>query len=304
MAIIATEESKVLVQGITGSEGKFRAERMKNYGTDLIAGTSPGKGGQEVAGVPVYDTVEEAKSNHPEINSVVQLIPAPFVKDAAFEVLNEDISYMVVHAEGVPKQDMMEVLQEAEEEDIQIIGPNCPGVISPGIAEVGATPHSIFHGPGKIGVVSCTGSIQWYLSRMLSLRGWGQSTFVGIGGDPLKGSSLVDIVKMFEEDDQTEAILMISEVGGTEEYEIANMIKNGEITKPMVAYIYGRTVPEGEEMGHAGAMVTSERETVRSKVEILKDAGVNVITYPSEVVGAFEEYDIPPKEELFEKPIG
>lgn len=304
MAIIATEDSKVLVQGITGSEGKFRAERMKNYGTDVVAGTSPGKGGGEVAGVPVYDTVEEAKSNHPSINSVVQLIPAPFVKDAAFEVLHEGISYLVIHAEGVPKQDIMEVFQEAKEDDIQIIGPNCPGVISPGIAEVGATPHSIFHGPGKIGVVSCTGSIQWYISRLLSLRGWGQSTFVGIGGDPIKGTTLVDVVKMFEEDPQTEAIMMVSEVGGTEEYEIAKMIEDGEITKPMVAYIYGRTVPKGEEMGHAGAMVTSEKETVRSKVSILKDAGVKVVTYPSEVVGAFEEFGISPKKELFKKPIG
>lgn len=304
MAIIATEESKVLVQGITGSEGRFRAERMKEYGTDLIAGTSPGKGGRKVAGVPVYDTVEEAKSNHPPINSVVQLIPAPFVKDATFEVLHEDISYLVIHAEGVPKQDMMEIFQEAEDSKIQIIGPNCPGVISPGIAEVGSTPHSIFHGPGKIGVVSCTGSIQWYLSRLLSLRGWGQSTFVGIGGDPIKGTSLVDVVKMFEGDPQTEAILMVSEVGGTEEFEVSRMIKEGEISKPVVAYIYGRTVPRGEEMGHAGAIITSEKETVESKAKVLKKVGVKVLTYPSEVVGAFEDFGIPPEKDLFKKPIG
>lgn len=303
MAVIATHDTVAMIQGITGEEGSFRALRMMEYGTRVVAGTSPGKGGSFVHGIPVYDTVAEAKEAHPEINSVVQLIPARFAKNAILEVLEVGIPYLIVHAEGVPVQDMMEVKAEARERGVVIVGPNCPGVISPGICELGGTPHCVFHGPGKIGVVSCTGSIQWYMSRLVSLRGWGQSTFIGIGGDPIKGTTVPEAVALLQGDPQTEAILLVTEIGGTAEMELAQRIDEGEITKPIVAYIYGRTVLPGKRMGHAGAIMSPGKDDVKTKAGVLRDVGVKVLTYPWEVVGAFEEFGIKPIPELMNTPV-
>ncbi len=303
MAIIATEKTVVLVQGITGKEGAFRAERMIGYGTKIAAGVTPGKGGQKVVGVPVYDSVEEAKAAHPEINTCVQMVPAPLVKDATMEALDADIGAIVAIAEGVPFQDTMEMVAYAKKKNAVIVGPNTPGVISPGICELGATAQSCFHGPGKIGVMSCTGSIQWYLSRLISLRGWGESTFVGLGGDLVKGVTVDECLKMFEEDPQTEATLVISEIGGDAEMKAAEMVKSGELKKPFVVYMYGRSAPPGKRMGHAGAIIEAGKGDIKSKVEALKSAGVTTVTYPWEVIGVFDNLGIKPIPELWTKPI-
>jgi succinyl-CoA synthetase alpha subunit len=303
MAIIATGETRALVQGITGTEGRFRTERMLAYGTKIVAGVTPGKEGQTVHGVPVYDTIERALDKHPDINAAVQFVPAPLAKDASLEVIEARIPYLIIIAEGVPFQDAMEIKSYADDAGTVVVGPNSPGVISPGICELGATAHVAFHGPGKIGVISTTGSVQWYMSRLLSLRGWGQSTFVGIGGDPCKGTDFDDALRMFERDEQTEAVLMVGEIGGTNEERAAKVVEDGEFTKPLVAFIYGRRAPRGKRMGHAGAIVERGMGTVEGKVKALTEAGAKVITYPWEVVGAFEEFGIKPIPELIKKPI-
>jgi succinyl-CoA synthetase alpha subunit len=303
MPIIATEKTVALVQGITGSEGVFRTKRMLEYGTKIVAGCTPGKGGQFVHGVPVYDSVAEAKDEHPEINTVVQLVPARFARDATLEAIDAGIPYIVVVAEGIPFQDVMEMTSAAREKGVTIVGPNTAGVISPGICELGATAQCVFHGPGKIGVISCTGSIQWYLTRLTSLRGWGQSTFVDVGGDPIRGIDYDEVLLMFEKDPQTEAVLWIGEIGGDPEMRAAKLIEDGKVKKPLVAYIYGRTAPPGRRLGHAGAIIERGRGDVKSKVEALRRAGATVIAYPWEVVGAFEQLGLKPIPELLKKPI-
>jgi succinyl-CoA synthetase alpha subunit len=303
MAVIATQDTVALIQGITGEEGTFRAQRMSQYGTRVVAGTSPGKGGTAVHGIPVYDTVAEAMSAHPDINAAVELVPARFAKDAMLEVIASGIRHLIVHAEGIPTQDVMEAKQEAERKGTRIVGPNCPGVISPGICELGGTPHRVFHGPGKIGTISCTGSIQWYISRVISLCGWGQSTFLGIGGDPVKGTTVPEAALLLQDDEQTEAMMLITEIGGGAEFELADLIRSGRVTKPMVAYIYGRTAIPGKRMGHAGAIISSGKDDVRSKAEALREVGVKILTYPWDVAGAFTEFEVRPIDALLHAPI-
>lgn len=303
MAVIATEDTRVLIQGITGKEAQFRALRMKEYGTKILAGVTPGKGGQYVHGIPVYDTVEEALSNHNEINASVVMVGARFVKDAALEAIDAKIPNIVILAEGVPVQDAMIIREAKIEAGVTVVGPNCPGVISPGICELGATAHCAFHGPGKVGVVSVTGSGQWFISRLISLSGIGVSTYLGIGGDPVKSTTIPEAMLMFQNDPDTEAMMLVSEIGGTAELELAELIKNKTITKPIVAYIYGRTAPKGKRMGHAGAIVEPGKDDVQTKAKALIDAGARVIVYPWEVVGCFMEAGIEPIEELYTKPI-
>lgn len=303
MAIIATQETIALIQGITGKAAARAVKRMLEYGTKIVAGTSPGKGGINIHGIPVYDSVKEAVKRYPGINATVLFVPARFLLDAALEAIEAEIRFVIMLAEGAPVHDMMIIKENAMERGIAVIGPNSPGVISPGIAELGITAHEVFHGPGKIGVVACTGSGQWYMSRLISLRGWGQSTYVGIGGDPVKGANFLDVLKMFERDSQTEAVLMISEIGGTAEMKVAEALMTGELTKPIVAYIGGRTAPPGRRLGHAGAIIEAGKGDVRSKVEALRKVGVTVIAYPWEVVGAFESLGIEPVPELIKTPI-
>lgn len=293
----------VLVQGITGSEGMFRTKRMLEYGTQIVAGSTPGRKGKVVHGVPVYDDIEEALNKCPQINTVVQFVPARFVKDASLEVIEAEIPFLIIVAEGVPFQDMMFIASSARDKGVTVVGPNTPGVISPGICELGATAHCVFHGPGKIGIISTAGSIQWYMSRLISLRGWGQSTFVGVGGDPIRGLDIPEALLLFEKDDQTEAVLIVGEIGGDSEIRAAELIENKEVKKPVIAYLYGRTAPPGRRMGHAGAIIERGRGDVRSKVEALQNAGASVITYPWEVLGAFERLGIKPILELLSKPI-
>ncbi len=303
MTIIANRDTKVLIQGITGSEGAFRTKRMLEYGTKIVAGVTPGKGGQTVYGIPVYEGIQEAKDRHPEINTVVQFVPARFARDAILEIIDANISYAVIIAEGIPFQDMMEVTSVAKEKGTIIVGANTAGVISPGVCELGATAQGVFHGPGKIGIISCTGSIQWYLSRLVSLTGWGESTMVDIGGDPIRGLDYDEVLLMFEKDPQTEAVLWIGEIGADAEMRAAQLIKDGKVKKPLVAYIYGRTAPPGRTLGHAGAIIERGKGDVKSKVSALRSVGATVIAYPWEVVGAFESLGIKPIPELLKTPI-
>jgi succinyl-CoA synthetase alpha subunit len=303
MAIIATERTRALVQGLTGAEAQFRTLRMIEYGTKISAGVTPGKGGAQIHGIRVYDTVMEALDAQPDINATVVMVGAAFALDATLEAIDSKIENIVVLAEGIPVHDTMIIRELSFRKGVRVIGPNSPGVISPGICELGATAHCAFHGPGKVGVVSVTGSGQWYISRLISLSGLGISTYVGIGGDPVKGTSIPEAMHLFEKDQDTEAMMLVSEIGGTAEMQLADMIKDGKITKPIVAYINGRNAPVGKRMGHAGAIMQSGKDDVRTKVEVLRDAGVRVILYPWEVVGAFLDAGIEPNEQLHHVPV-
>jgi succinyl-CoA synthetase alpha subunit len=302
MSIIATESSKVMVQGITGKEAQFRALRMKEYGTEILAGTSPGKGGSEVQGIPVYDTVLEALEHHDEINASVVMVGAAFAPEAILEAIDAGIETIVALAEGIPVHETMAVRETAADANIRIVGPNCPGVISPGVCELGATAHCAFHGPGKVGVVSVTGSGQWFLSRLVSISGLGISTFMGIGGDPIKFTDITEAMQLFEADPETEGMLLISEIGGDEEIKLAELVADGEIKKPIVAYMYGRSAPPGTTMGHAGAIIKAGHGDIQSKATALSEAGVRVILYPWEVVGAFVDAGLTPDETLIHLP--
>jgi len=303
LAVFATEKTVVLVQGITGKVGSFRTERMLEYGTKIVAGVTPGKGGMSVYGVPVYDSVKEAVDAHPEINTVVQFVPARLAKDASFEVFDAGIPQLLMIAEGIPVQDTMEIIAAANESGTTIIGPNSSGVISPPICELGACCHPAFHGPGKIGVVANTGSVQWYISRLISLGGWGVSTMMQIGGDPIKQTNFPEALLMFEKDPQTEAIVMIGEIGGRAEIDAAELVERGEVKKPVIGYIYARTAPPGKRLGHAGAIIERGGGKVEPKVKALQKAGVTVITYPWEILGAIKELGIKPIPELLTTPI-
>lgn len=302
MSIIATESSRVLIQGITGGEAQFRALRMKEYGTPILAGASPGKGGSEVEGIPVYDTILEALEHHEEINTSVVMVGAAFAYEAILEAIDAGIQNIVVLAEGIPVHESIAVREAAAEANVRVVGPNCPGVISPGVCELGATAHCAFHGPGKVGVVSVTGSGQWFLSRLVSISGLGISTFVGIGGDPIKYTDITEAMRLFEADPKTEGMLLISEIGGDEEMTLADLVAAGEIKKPIVAYMYGRSAPHGTTMGHAGAIIKAGQGDIESKAKALLAAGVRVMLYPWEVVGAFVDAGLSPDETLIELP--
>ena len=302
MSIIATESSRVLIQGITGGEAQFRALRMKEYGTQIVAGSSPGKGGGEVEGIPVYDTVLEALEHHEDINVSVVMVGAAFAFEAVLEAIDAGIESIVVLAEGIPVHESIAVREAAAEANVRVVGPNCPGVISPGVCELGATAHCAFHGPGKGGGVSVTGSGQWFLSRLVSISGLGISTFVGIGGDPIKFTDITEAMRLFEADPRTEGMLLISEIGGSEEMRLAELVAEGEIKKPIVAYMYGRSAPHGTTMGHAGAIIKAGQGDIKSKAGALREAGVRVILYPWEVVGAFVDAGLSPDETLLDLP--
>lgn len=291
-----------MVQGITGGAAQFRVLRMKQYGTQILAGTSPGKGGSEVHEIPVFDTVLEALEHHAGINASVVMVGAAFANDAVLEAIDAGIEAIVVLAEGIPVHESIAIREAAAESDIRVVGPNCPGVISPGVCELGATAHCAFHGPGKVGVVSVTGSGQWFLSRLVSISGLGISTFVGIGGDPIKFTDITEAMRLFEADSKTEAMLLISEIGGSEEMKLAELVADGEIKKPIVAYMYGRSAPQGTTMGHAGAIIRAGQGDIESKARALREAGVRVILYPWEVVGAFVDAGLSPDESLFDLP--
>lgn len=280
MSILVNQETKVVVQGITGKEGSFHAPQCKAYGTKVVAGVTPGKGGQKVEDIPVFNTVEEAVKEKGANCSLI-FVPPVFAADAIVEALDAGIELIVCITEGIPVKDMMHVKDYMKKNypNASLIGPNCPGVITPNEAKVGIMPGHIFK-RGSIGIVSRSGTLTYEASYQLTSYGLGQSTAVGIGGDPVHGLSHKDVIAMFNQDPETEAILMIGEIGGTAEEEAAEYIKN-HVRKPVFAYIAGITAPPGRRMGHAGAIISSGKGTAQAKMDALKGAGVHVIENPA-----------------------
>lgn len=278
MAILINEQSKVLVQGITGREGLFHTQQMKAYGTQIVAGVTPGKGGTEVEGIPVYDTVAEAVEKTGADVSCV-FVPAPFAADAAVEAARAGVELVVLITEGVPVQDMAKVCRSLN--GTRLIGPNCPGLVSPGKAKVGIIPNSIVK-PGRVGLVSRSGTLTYELLDDLSRRGYGQSTCVGIGGDPILGMRFKDVLPLFEEDPETELVLMVGEIGGEDEEEACEVIR--KMKTPVLAFVSGRTAPPGKRMGHAGAIVSGGKGTAESKIAAFESVGVPVADSTKELV--------------------
>ncbi|MCK5081883.1 MAG: succinate--CoA ligase subunit alpha [Candidatus Omnitrophica bacterium] len=285
MSILLDEYSKVIVQGITGRDGSFHAKQMLEYGTKVVAGVTPGKGGKEEHGIPVFNSVVESKEKT-QANTAVVYVPARFAKEAILEDIDAGVDLIVCITEGIPVLDMVEVKQALEGKNIRLIGPNCPGIISPGKSKVGIMPGHI-HRPGSIGVVSRSGTLTYEVVYNLTLKGIGQSTCVGLGGDPVIGTRFIEILKMFMDDDQTKGIVIIGEIGGEDEQVAAEYIKE-HTGKPVVGFIAGRSAPPGKRMGHAGAIISSGDSTAEAKRKILKDAGVTVVDFPDEIPGIFE----------------
>ncbi len=281
MSVFVDDDTKVVVQGITGGEGKFHAEQMIEYGTNVVAGAVPGKGGQEAAGVPVYDTVDEAVEAESADASVI-FVPPAFAGDAVFEALDTDLDLAVAITEGIPTQDMAKVNKRLSEVDTRLLGPNCPGIITPGEAKLGILPGNIF-ADGNVGLVSRSGTLTYQVVDNLTERGIGQTTAIGIGGDPIIGTSFIDALDAFEADTETDAVVMCGEIGGEDEEQAARFI--GEhMDTPVAGFIAGRTAPPGKRMGHAGAIVSgSGTGTAESKIDALNDAGVPVGDTPEEV---------------------
>ena len=287
MSVLVDEDSRVVVQGITGGEGRFHTEQMIEYGTNVVAGAVPGKGGQEVAGVPVYDTVERAAREEDADTSVV-FVPPAFAGDALFEALDAPLDLVVAITEGIPTQDMARVKRAEGETDTSLVGPNCPGLITPGEAKLGILPGNIFE-PGNVGLVSRSGTLTYQVVDNLTKRGLGQSTAIGIGGDPIIGTSFIDALRLFEDDPDTDAVVMCGEIGGEDEEQAAAFIDK-HVSTPVAGFIAGRTAPPGKRMGHAGAIVSgSGTGTARSKIDALESADVPVGDTPEEVVDNVED---------------
>ncbi|WP_460173356.1 succinate--CoA ligase subunit alpha [Vulcanisaeta sp. JCM 14467] len=290
MAILVNENTKVLVQGITGREGSRHAQYMLQYGTKVLAGVTPGKGGQTVHGVPVFDTVEEALRKFPDINTSIIFVPAQFAADSVYEAIDAGIKLIVIITEHIPIHDALRFVNYAKRKGVTIIGPNCPGVVSPLKSKVGILPNHIYTKSGPVGIVSRSGTLTYEISYHLTQAGIGQSTVVGIGGDPIIGTDMLEVVKMFEEDPETKYIVVIGEIGGTMEERLAQYIGSGKVTKPVVAYISGRTAPPGKRMGHAGAIVSMGMGSYESKVKAFQEVNVPVARTPTEVVKLIKQY--------------
>ena len=286
MSVFVDDDTRVVVQGITGGEGGFHAEQMIEYGTNVVAGAVPGKGGQEAAGVPVYDTVSAAAAAEDADASVI-FVPPAFAADAIFEALDADLDLAVAITEGIPTQDMATVNRGLADTDTRLLGPNCPGIITPGEAKLGILPGNIF-ADGNVGLVSRSGTLTYQVVDNLTERGIGQTTAIGIGGDPIIGTSFVDALEAFENDPETEAVVMCGEIGGEDEERAARFVRD-HMDTPVVGFIAGRTAPPGKRMGHAGAIVSgSGTGTAASKIEALNDAGVPVGDPPEEVADHVE----------------
>ena len=280
MAILVDDGTRLLVQGITGREGAFHTGRMLQSGTNVVAGVTPGKGGQDYEGVPIFDTVEEAVGET-DANASVIFVPPPFAADAIFEALDAGLATVCCITEGIPVHDMLKVSDYMRMVDATLIGPNCPGVLSPGKSNVSIMPQDIFL-PGNVGVVSRSGTLTYQIVNELTQRGIGQTTAVGIGGDPIIGTDFIEILKKFEADPETECAVMIGEIGGNAEQLAAEYVQR-EMSTPVVAYIAGFTAPEGKTMGHAGAIVSGGDSTAQAKSDALRRAGIRAATNPSEV---------------------
>jgi succinyl-CoA synthetase alpha subunit len=281
------KDTRVLVQGITGEQGSFHTCLMKEYGTEIVAGVTPGRGGQQVEGVPVYDTIREAQENH-LIDASIIFVPAPFVLDAALEVIEAELDPVVIITEGVPVRDSIELVAWARQKGVTIVGPNTPGVIKAGESKMGIMPAQVFK-KGNMGIISRSGTLFYEIAAQITKVGLGQSTCVGLGGDPVVGLDYIDVLKWFEEDPETEAVALIGEIGGDAEERAAEFIEAGGFTKPVAAFIAGRTAVPGKRMGHAGAIIQGSLGTAESKMSALRKAGVFVGELPGEVANALRE---------------
>jgi succinyl-CoA synthetase alpha subunit len=280
MSILINKDTKVICQGITGNSGRFHTRHMLEYGTKILAGVTPGKGGSQVYGIPVFDSVKEAVEKT-ECDTSIIYVPAPFAADAIIEAVEAGIKLIICITEGIPTIDMLRVKAYLTTKIARLIGPNCPGIITPGESKIGIMPGYI-HTPGTVGVVSRSGTLTYEAVWQLTKRNIGQSTCIGIGGDPVIGTSFIDVLKLFQDDNGTKAIVLIGEIGGSAEEEAAEFIKQ-EMTKPVISFIAGLTAPKGKRMGHAGAIIASGKGTVEEKVSCLRDANVTVVNNPADI---------------------
>ena len=285
MSIWLDSKSKVIVQGITGKNGQFHTEQMLDYGTKVLGGVTPGKGGQETLGVPIWNTVNEAVDNGANVSCV--FVPPPFAADAIMESADAGIELIVAITEGIPALDMVKVKKYLEPIETRLIGPNCPGLITPGVSKVGIMPGHI-HRKGDVGIISRSGTLTYEAVNQVTEKGLGQSTCVGIGGDPVNGTNFIDCLDAFENDSQTKSMIMIGEIGGTAEELAAEYVKE-YVTKPIVGFIAGRTAPPGKRMGHAGAIISGGKGTAREKMMAMEKAGIRVTDNPAKLGDTLEE---------------
>ena len=285
MSIWLNSKSKVIVQGITGKNGQFHTEQMLDYGTKVIGGVTPGKGGQETLGVPIWDTVNEAVDNGANVSCI--FVPPPFAADAIMESADAGVELIVAITEGIPALDMVKVKKYLEPIETRLIGPNCPGLITPGESKVGIMPGHI-HRKGDVGIISRSGTLTYEAVNQVTEKGLGQSTCVGIGGDPVNGTDFIDCLEAFENDSQTKSMIMIGEIGGTAE-ELASEYVKEYVTKPIVGFIAGRTAPPGKRMGHAGAIISGGKGTAREKMRAMERAGIHVTDNPAKIGDTLEE---------------
>jgi succinyl-CoA synthetase alpha subunit len=281
MSVLVHKNTRVVTQGITGKTGAFHTRACREYGTQMVAGVTPGKGGQDFEGIPLYDTVHEAKKQAGANVSIIY-VPPPFAADAIMEAVDADLDLVICITEGIPVLDMLKVATYMQGRRTRLIGPNCPGIITPGEAKIGIMPGFI-HKPGRIGVVSRSGTLTYEAVFQLSHLGMGQSTCIGIGGDPLNGTNFIDCLKMFNEDPDTDAVVMIGEIGGDAEVQAANWVRDNKMKKPIVSFIAGATAPPGRRMGHAGAIIGGADDTAEAKFTALQAAGIHTVRSPHEL---------------------
>ncbi len=286
MSVLVDKNTRVVTQGITGKTGAFHTRACKEYGTQMVAGVTPGKGGQDFEGIPLFDTVHQAKKEAGANVSIIY-VPPPFAADAIMEAVDADLDLVICITEGIPVLDMLKVSTFMQGRRTRLIGPNCPGIITPGQAKIGIMPGFI-HKPGRIGVVSRSGTLTYEAVFQLSALGMGQSTCIGIGGDPLNGTNFIDCLKLFNEDQDTDAIVMIGEIGGSAEVEAAHWVK-ANMKKPVVSFIAGATAPPGRRMGHAGAIISGGDDTAEAKFKALSAAGIHVVRSPHEIGAKMQE---------------